>query len=112
MEDKYRKKARALSIVWIASYVLLGVISNIYTIYQRAVNDYNPITMLSGYQLFSLLVMLIYFMPMLLLVCRYSKLAHMNKLHRVAQIVFVFIAIWTTFLFLLTVISLSFPGLF
>ena len=109
--DQYRAKAKTLSIIWIASFIILGVISFIYIIYQRVVNNYNPITMLSGYQLFSLVIMLIYFMPMLLVIRRYSKLAHMTKLRRIAGIAYVFIAIWATFLSIFTVISVCFPGL-
>ena len=111
MEDKYRKTARNLSIIWVVSYVLLGIISNIYTIYQRAINDYNPVTMLSGYQLLSLIIMLLYFIPMLFVICRYSKLAHMKKLNRIASIVCVFISIWSVMLFVLTIVSFCYPGI-
>ena len=66
----------------------------------------NPIEMLSTYQLFSLGIMLLYFLPLLLAVYRYCKLADMPRLQVVVRIVLIFLVIWLSVMILFTVLEI------
>lgn len=112
LAEEYKQKAKRLLTVWVVSYILLGILSNIYAIYQRVVNQYNPIAMLSKYQLFSLFIMIFYFLPLLFYVIRFAKLGGMKKLYRISRIVFLLFSIWSLALFVLTVLALLNPSLF
>lgn len=98
--------AKRLSIVWIVSFVIVGIVSNAYVLYQRTIIGVNPIRMLSSYQIISFLLIVLYFLPLLKAIIRYSKLAHMRLLHKIAGIVFAMISIWSFFMFVFMVIEL------
>jgi len=112
MNDVYAKKSKRLFIIWILSNIGLNFFSNIYVLHEKKVNNYNPITMLSGYQIFVLLIMIFYFLPLLYHVVHFAKLAELKKLYIATKIIFLHNLICIICLFVITILALFIPGLF
>lgn len=109
---KHKKIAKTLFAIWATSYVVLGTMSNAYILHQQHVYGYNPITMLSGYQIAHLLVMLLYFLPMLLIIRYYAKRAEMKKLYIFSCILGALMALWCILLLVTTILALIYPNMF
>lgn len=104
--ETHKKIARRLFFLWVISYVVLGVLSNAYVLYQRVFVGYDPIHMLSGYQVFSLIIMIVYFIPLLLVVLHYAKISEMRKLCKITSVALGFTSIGTAIMLLFTIGSL------
>lgn len=100
---KYKKKTRALLIVWLATYGIFNIASNVYYLYQKTVVGYNPLVLLSGYQIFSLIIMLVYFLPMLIAAYHYSKKANMPRVRTVTGIVLGLLGLWLLMMIVCTI---------
>lgn len=104
--DKLKKKTKRLFILWVITYIAVCCISNIYVLYQWYIMGSNPIELLSGYQIISLVIMIVYFIPLLLVVHHYSKLSKMEVIRKVTVFFIVFQGIWTVIMIGLTITSL------
>jgi hypothetical protein len=112
MKDKMKKRAKILSIIWLISYVVVGIFSGIYITASNVAYGINPLSMLSNYQLFVLVIVAVYFLPLLCAVHFCARKAEMAKLASMSRVVFVFLLIWTLALGIFTLISLFKPGTF
>jgi 4-amino-4-deoxy-L-arabinose transferase-like glycosyltransferase len=101
--EKNIQKAKILFVLWIISYIVVSFLSNVYVHYQKTVLGYNPISMLSGYQLFSLAIMVVYFIPLLLAVHHFSKLSQSDKLRKITLYILCFLCLYTAVLLFFTI---------
>lgn len=104
--EKQKKRAKHLFILWVISYVVFGLLSNGYVLYQRVFVGYDPIHMLSGYQILSFVVLIIYFIPLLLIVLHDAKETKMRRLCKFASFFLVYLVVSATIMLLFTIRAL------
>lgn len=79
----YKKKVKILSIIFLVIFIVINILANVYVIIEFKYNR-NPIQMLSPYQLVSVLPGLVIYIPLMLTIRRYARLAEMKKAVRVS----------------------------
>lgn len=89
-----KKIAKRLSILWIVTYAIASIVINAYTIYVTVVTDTSPIYLLSPLQLTTLLIVLLYFYPLLYLIRHHAKLADMRKTKMVSTVAIGIFTLW------------------
>lgn len=109
---RYKTKAKCLLVIWLISILLLSISSNVYVIHMINTTGQSPIYMLSGYQIFSLIIVAVYFIPMLSAIHHYAKLAQMKKTRIVARFLVWFYTIGAAIEFAMTVLEIVQPGTF
>lgn len=110
--ERYKRTAKRLSVVFLVVFLIISIGGNIYVVYERAVIGYNPITMFSGYYLFSMTVLIAVYLPMLFIIQHYAKLAAMKKLLLTTRILVGYFSLATLFLIFITFSELLNPGMF
>ena len=105
----YQKRAKILFRLWVISYIIYNVISNIYYLHQQNIMFNNPIVLLSKYQVLSLVIMIAYFLPLLITVFHYSKLADMLRFHSIVRFILIFFSIWLMLMVLFTILAIFIP---
>ena len=100
------QKVKTLFSIWVITYITLGVASNIYVLYQQYITGYNPVRMLSGYQLLSLGLLMFYFVPFLSFIYFFSKDSELKQLRAIIRFLLCFLGIGTSIFFVATVIAL------
>lgn len=109
---RYKTKAKCLLITWLVSVLVLAIGSNVYMIHMLNTTGKSPIYMLSGYQIFSLMIVAVYFIPMLLAIHHYAKLAQMKKTRVAARVLLSFYTIGAVLEFAMTILEIVRPGTF
>lgn len=108
---KYNRIVKRLSVIFIATFIIVGIVSNSYVIMEIKKGN-NPITMLSSYQIFSLLLGIFVYIPLMLAIHRYTRLANMKKAIWISKVILYYlifseaimlfataVEIWKRFLF-------------
>ena len=103
---KAKKRAKILFIIWIVCYSLASVAFGACNFYYRIALKHDQRYILSDLQIASLLVMLFFFFPFLLLIKHYSKIAEMHKLHTAICILLIPLSLWMFLSAILTVSAL------
>ncbi len=109
---QYKTKTKCLLIIWLVSILLLSIGSNVYVIHMLNTTGKSPIYMLSGYQIFSLMIVAVYFIPMLFAIQHYAKLAQMKKTRIAARFLLSFYSIGAAIELAMTILEIVRPGTF
>ncbi len=105
-EYRMKKLAKILFVIWIVCYSLTSVAFGICNFYHQKILQHDPLYILSDLQIASLLVMIFFFFPFLLLIKYYSKIARMRKLHTTICILLIPLSLWMILSVILTVSAL------
>lgn len=105
-------RAKRLFTLWIICYAAFNIASSVYVSYQRVFVGYNPIAMLSGFQLISLGVVVLFFIPFLWLVYRLYRDSGLERMCKVIRGMLWFLGIWSGLLGVFTVLAWFNPSAF
>lgn len=103
-------QVKQLFTLWLILYILYSVAGSIYCMYEQNINHYNPITMLSGFQIVSLAVVALFFIPFLFVVHRRAVAAQLKKIYKLTGFFLLALCVWSVILFLLMIIEVALPG--
>lgn len=106
------KKAKRLFTLWLILFFAFSIGSSFYVSYQEVFYGNDPTALLSGFQLFTLAIILVFFIPLLLYVFRLAKQSNQQKICKVTYGLLWLLGIWTCFMVLSTVLALVVPGIF
>ena len=84
--QEYNRIVKRLSVIFIATFIIVGIVSNVYVLMELQSNN-NPITMLSGYQIFTVLLGIAVYIPLMFTIHRYSRLANLKKAIWISRVV-------------------------
>lgn len=96
--------------IWCALYILFDVSSSIYVSYQQAINGIDPTEFLSVFQLTTLGVVSLLFLPSLFGIYHLTKQYDSQKLKRVVRWLLVIMSVWTLGMVFCTIASAIMPG--
>lgn len=105
-------RAKRLFTLWIICYAAFNIASSVYVSYQQVFAGYNPITMLSGFQLISLAAVLLFFIPFLWTVYRLYRDSGQERMCKIIRGILWFLGIWSVLLSVFTVLAVWKPELF
>ena len=106
-----KKKAKRLFSLWIISYIVFSIISRLYISYQQVIVGYNPVAMLTEYQIFALGIMIVYFIPLLVVAYYRFKAAEMKTMQSLTYVLLWLICIWTVVMLFLTILTIIHPDM-
>lgn len=98
---RYIARTKILIGVFLAIFISVWIFSTIYVIAEFRDGN-NPITMLSEYQMFSLVVAMVVYMPLLFTICYNAKKACMRRMLMVFRVITCFFLLVTTIMLLTT----------
>lgn len=104
-KEQYTRKVKILCFIFLFVFCAVNIASNIYVISQIH-NGHNPIVMLSGYQIFSLVIGIGVYIPLILAINRYAQLSQMRKTIIVSKIALCYLVIAETLMLILTIIEI------
>lgn len=73
------KIAKKLRTLWITSIVIVGIVTSVYLINCRTNHMSSPFEVFSGYHISLMVILVLYFIPILIVLQRHAKLAGMKK---------------------------------
>lgn len=109
---RYKAKAKCLLIIWLVSILVLAIGCNVYIVHMLNTTGKSPVYILSGYQIFSLMIVAVYFIPMLSAIHHYAKLAQMKKTRIAVRFLLWFYIIGAVLEFAITILEIARPGTF
>ena len=102
------KKARLLFGIWCAFYMVFNVGSSFYVSYQQ-IHGSNPTAFLSTYQLTTLAVISLFFLPTLFGIHQLTKQYDSKKLKRIVRWLLVVLSAWTVGMIICTIAAVIDP---
>ena len=108
---KSPKQVKKLCIIWIAAYLILGSLTNIYMICVKVSSDALPDIPFSIRTLFSMAAVAFFFIPFAIKINRQAKAAEMKKIAAAAKVISVLFSIWLFLVLATSLLSLLFPEL-
>jgi Mn2+/Fe2+ NRAMP family transporter len=103
--NKAKKRVKHLGILWITLFVVYAITAGIYNIATMLENTESPIQMLSGYQIVTLIVTCVFFLPLMYVIYHYASLAGMKKTKVCALVVCIYLTIWIVLSLMMTVLA-------
>ena len=98
MNDKGKdpkKIMKRLSILWMVSFVLLGIAEIVRKVNAAMVTSvYRGPAVLSGFQLFILFSVMFYFLPLLFAIHHYARLANSKRAMIIAGVIMLVLSAW------------------
>lgn len=89
-----RKKASVLLFkLWVACLIILSIGTSFYLSYQQVIAGEDPTIIGSGYHLFLIGLVLLFFVPLLCVIHRLSKTSASEKLHKVVTVMLVWLIV-------------------
>lgn len=110
MKKHAPKDIKIRCIIWLATYVILGLVSNIYMIYNENSTGTYPIGPLSAHSLFVMAVCALFFIPLGIDISHRAKRCDMKRLAVISRIVVIAMGIWILFSLLISVLMLILPS--
>ena len=100
-----RKKVYVLSFLWIASYLMVWISGYVIMLIDgKATGIYHFPSMMSGFQLFLLFSVIVYFLPLLWTIYKNAKMAKLHSMVCIARVLLFIFSIWSVFVGIATVI--------
>lgn len=109
-KNRMTKKARFLFGLWCALYAMFNVGSRIYVSYQQVFNNVDPTQLLSGFHLFTLATIALFFLPSLFGINHLMKQDESPKLKKAVRWLLIIFSMWTLAMTLITIVSVIMPG--
>ena len=110
--DKNKQTSICLFKLWLISFFTFSISSGIYVSYQQVIVGVDPTAFLSPFQLLTLGVFMVLFVPLLVVVWIFAKRSSSTRLYRIVSFLLALILIWTGFMLLCTVLSYVIPETF
>ncbi len=98
MNDKGKnpkKIMKRLSVLWMTSFALLGIAETVRKVNAAMVTSvYRGPAILSGFQLFILFSVIFYFLPLLLAIHHYARLANSKRVIILVSVIMLVLSVW------------------
>lgn len=98
---------KRLSILWAVSYILMAIVSTIYTHTLARIGDLSPTEPGSPYQIITTLLVLVFFYPLLWIIHHNAKHAKMRKVLLAARLLLGLLSYWLICVFIMWCIHFS-----
>lgn len=102
-KEKMLHSLRIMFRIWLVSCIFFYGVSNCYLIYHYYLYRSMPIEILSGYPLVSLIVIVLYFIPLLSIIHHYSKRLGVKKYIRISLLFLIFYTLWSSGMIILLI---------
>ena len=99
--NQYKQIVKRLTIIFFVVFIIVSIICNVYVV-SEMINQKDAIHMLSGYQVFSLLLGLFVYIPLMIAIHRYAQLANMKKATLCSKIALWYLAIYEVIALIVT----------
>lgn len=110
MNSNPQKQVKKLCLIWVISYIIIGIASNAYVIYLHIDSGSPPSTPL-GFHNYSVMAMCaFFFIPFAHFINRRSKAAGMKKIVIASKVVLMIMSIWLLFALAFTLLTALVPG--
>ena len=106
-----QKQVKKLCLIWVISYIIIGIASNAYVIYMHIYSG-NPPTTPLGYPNYSVMaVCAFFFIPFAYFINRRAKAAEMRKIAIASKAVVIIMSVWLVLALVFTLIAAFVPGI-
>lgn len=89
-----KKTTKTLCIVWLVSFMFVGLFSSIYRMLHEFVTGYSPTETFGGYSIFIFAIVLFYFCPLIIFIRRFAKQAKMKAIYIVSNLLILHHMLW------------------
>lgn len=104
------RKTKILFGCWCALYAIFDTASSIYISFQQVIKGNDPTSILSSFQLATLAIIVLFFIPSLTGIYYLTKKYDSKKLRKVVFGLLVILSIWSVAMSLYMVVAKLFPG--
>ena len=104
------KKSKLYFVIWVILFLSFSIASRIYVSYQQEIIGHDPTIILSSFQLFTLCMILIVFIPLLIFVHYYAQKSGQNKIRKITRMLLWLLIAWTCCMALITILAYFAPG--
>ena len=106
---KDKRIARRLFVFWVICYTIFNLGSSVYISYQQVFEGNDPRFVPSAFQIFTFVIILLYFIPLLSVVLHFAKLSSSKGLQKIATIILTILVIAVVFMLLGTLFVFAVP---
>jgi DMSO/TMAO reductase YedYZ heme-binding membrane subunit len=103
VDERAQKKANWLWRIWLVTYIIYASMTGVYNFITTIETGVSPVTMLSHFQIITLVITSMFFLPLILMVHHYAQQAKMTKILVCARVLSIIISIWTTMSIIFTI---------